>query len=232
MMHMRIPGTALAGETLATDRRLVLATRVLVSLSGAACAAYFAQASLAYYLATHRLIGGLFFVEQAWFVLAFLIRRPPRGSRPGDGASTGLTGTLAPWLLAAGGTFGGLLFRPSGAHPPWGVEAGLALQLIGLVTAIIALAALGRSFGFVAADRGLVTRGPYAVIRHPVYAAYFLIQAGYLLQSISLRNAVVLAGATACNIGRACAEERVLARVPGFERYRQRVRWRLVPGLW
>jgi len=229
---MRSPGTALSGGTLATGGRPARVVRLLVNLSGAVCAAYFARASLSYYLATHRLIGGLFFVEQAWFVLVFLIRRPARSAGPHEGASAGLTGTLAPWMLAAGGTFGGLLFRPSGSHPQWGVDTGLALQLIGLAAAIIALAALGRSFGFVAADRGLVSRGPYAVIRHPVYASYFLIQAGYLLQSVSLRNAIVLACATACNIGRACAEERVLAGTPGFERYRQRVRWRLVPGLW
>jgi protein-S-isoprenylcysteine O-methyltransferase Ste14 len=229
---MAIPGTARSSRAPARNRRLAIATRIVVNLSGAVCAAYFAKASLAYYLATHRLIGGLFLVEQAWFVLAFLIRRPPRPAAASDGGSRGLIGTLVPWLLAAGGTFGGLLFRPAGAHPQWGVAAGFALQLVGLVAAIAALLALGRSFGFIAADRGLVTRGPYAVIRHPLYAAYIVIQTGYLLQSISLRNVLVLAGATACNLGRAWAEERVLAAAPGYEHYRQRVRWRLVPGLW
>src|SRR5215472_8152487 len=231
MMHMRIRGTARPEDSPAADRGLVRVTRVVVNLAGAVSAAYFARASLAYYLATHRLIGGLFFVEQAWFVLAFLIRRPPR--RPAAiEVGPGLTTRLAPWLLAAGGTFGGLLLRPSGLHPQWGVDLGFALQLIGLVIAIVALVTLGRSFGFVAANRGLVTRGPYAVVRHPVYASYIIIQTGYLVQSISLRNVIVLAGATACNIGRAIVEERVLASAPGYDRYRQRVRWRLVPGLW
>src|SRR2546425_1177794 len=77
-------------------------------------------------------------------------------------------------------------------HPPWGVEAGLGLQLAGLAVVLASLAALGRSFGFAAADRGLVTRGPYAVVRHPIYAAYFPIQLGYLLQSIAWWNAVVI----------------------------------------
>jgi protein-S-isoprenylcysteine O-methyltransferase Ste14 len=230
MMHMRIRGTARTGDSPA-DRGLVRVTRVVVNLSGAVCAAYFARASLAYYLATHRLIGGLFFIEQAWFVLAFAVRRPPR--RPAAiEAGSGLSTRLAPWLLAAGGTFGGLLLRPSGLHSQWGVDAGFALQLIGLVIAIVALVTLGRSFGFVAADRGLVTRGPYAVVRHPVYASYIIIQTGYLVQSISLRNVIVLTGATACNIGRALVEERVLASAPGYARYRERVRWRLIPGLW
>ena len=231
MTHTRIRATARTGDSPATDRGLVRVTRVVVNLCGAVCAAYFARATLAYFLATHRLIGGLFLVEQAWFVVAFLIRRPPRPASS-TGAHAGLSTRLAPWLLAAGGTFGGLLLRPSGLHRQWGVEAGFALQLTGLVIAIVALVTLGRSFGFVAADRGLVTRGPYAVIRHPVYASYIIIQSGYLVQSISLRNVIVLAGATACNIGRAVVEERVLGSAPGYARYRQRVRWRLVPGLW
>jgi protein-S-isoprenylcysteine O-methyltransferase Ste14 len=193
-----------------------------VNLLGAAGAALFARASLQYYLHTHRLIGGVFLIEQTWFVIAFLARRPPRA----------VSRHLGSWLLAAGGTFGGVLFRPAGAHPRWGVETGLGLQVAGLALAIVSLLALGRSFGFVAADRGLVTRGPYAVVRHPVYAAYLLIQSGYLLQSISLRNVAVLIFATGCNAGRARAEEQVLAASAAYEAYRRRVRWRLLPRIW
>jgi protein-S-isoprenylcysteine O-methyltransferase Ste14 len=196
--------------------------RLSVNLLGAALAALFARASLLYYLQTHRLIGAAFFVEQAWFVVAFLARRPPRASSRQLGA----------WLLAAGGTFGGLLFRPQGSNPQWGVTAGLVLQLLGLVMVLVSLAALGRSFGFVAADRGLVTRGPYRVVRHPVYASYILIQSGYLIQAQSLRNLLVLLFATGCNIGRCLAEEQVLADTSDFQEYRTRVRWRLVPGVW
>ena len=35
-------------------------------------------------------------------------------------------------LLAAGGTFGGVLFRPAGLQAPWSVHAGFGLQLAGL----------------------------------------------------------------------------------------------------
>ena len=55
---------------------------------------------------------------------------------------------------------------------------------------------------------------------------------GYLLQSLSLRNLVVAALATACNVGRIRAEERVLATNPAHAAYRSRVRWRLLPGVW
>ncbi len=77
-----------------------------------------------------------------------------------------------------------------------------------------------------------MTRGPYAVIRHPVYAAYVVIQTGYLVQSISVRNVAVLVFVTGCNIGRAIAEERVLATSADYADYRAAVPWRLVPGRW
>lgn len=193
-----------------------------MNVTGAAFAVKFGQASLRFYLSTHSLIGGLFVIEQAWFVVAFLIRRPPRA----------VSHRIENWLLAAGGTFGGLLLRPSAAHPAWGVPAGFGLQLAGLVIVIVSLFALGRSFGFLAADRGVKTGGPYAVVRHPVYASYLLIQSGYVLQSVSMRNIAIFTFVSACNVGRILAEERLLSESAAYRAYQQHVRWRLVPFLW
>jgi protein-S-isoprenylcysteine O-methyltransferase Ste14 len=196
--------------------------QVMVNLAGAASAAWFARATLTYYLHTHRLVGALVFVEQAWFVAAFLLRHRARA----------VDQSLLSWLAAAGGTFGGLLLRPAGIHQVWGVRTGFVLQVAGLAVVIVSLMVLGRSFGFLAADRGVVTRGPYAVARHPVYAGYLVIQVGYVLQAISWRNVVVVLAVTACNVGRALAEERVLGASASYARYRKRVRWRLCPGVW
>jgi protein-S-isoprenylcysteine O-methyltransferase Ste14 len=157
-----------------------------------------------------------------WIVVAYLVRRPARAlsQRPID------------WLLAFGGTFGGVLLRPDGVHPHWGVVAGFDLQMIGLVICVASFIALGRSFGFAAADRGLVQRGPYAFVRHPIYASYYFLQIGYLLQSLSVRNAVVVAFICSCNIGRAVVEERLLVTSGPYAEYRLNVPWRLLPGVW
>jgi protein-S-isoprenylcysteine O-methyltransferase Ste14 len=192
------------------------------NLVGAAGAAYFAFASLRYYQQTHRLIGAGFLVEQIWVVVAYLVRRPASAvsRRPGD------------WLLAFGGTFGGVLLRPSGAHPQWGLQVGLDLQLLGLAMCVASFLALGRSFGFAAANRGVVRRGPYAVVRHPIYASYLVLQCGYLLQSVSVWNAVVVLLVTSCNVGRATVEERLLATSEQYAIYASQVRWRVFPGVW
>lgn len=194
----------------------------MVNVVGAVGAFYFADATLRSYLHTHRLIGVTFFAEQMWVVAAYLIRRPARqlSLRTGD------------WLLAFGGTFGGVLLRPDGAHLRWGVDIGLGVQLAGLVLCVVAFLALGRSFGFAAADRGLKRRGPYGVVRHPIYASYLALQAGYLLQSLSLRNAFVMMAVTACNVGRVRAEDRVLSTNEEYDAYRTQVPWRYVPHIW
>src|SRR4029077_10478074 len=115
------------------------------------------------------------------------------------------------WVVALGGSFGSFLLRPDGLHPHWGVATGVVVQTVGLTAWIVSFAFLGRSFGLVAADRGLVTKGPYALVRHPLYAAYMVTQFGYLLQSISVWNGLVVVLAWTCEIMRASAEEHLLA---------------------
>ncbi len=196
--------------------------RVGANLVGAVSAAFFSYSFLHFYLQSGRLIGVVFFGQQTLVAVAYLIRRPARS----------VSRRLDDWLLAFGGTFAGVLFRPEGAHTAWGLQAGLVLQLIGAAIAVASLLTLGRSFGFAAADRGVVIRGPYTVVRHPMYASYLLLQSGYLLQSLSVHNAIVLLFGTACNAGRALAEERLLGGNQEYMAYRTQVRRRMIPGVW
>src|SRR5439155_23992465 len=123
---------------------------------------------------THRLIGVAFIVQQVLVAAAFLVRRWPIAvsRRPLD------------WGAAIGGSFGGFLLRPS-SHQPL-PTLGIGIQVAGLALWTLSFFALGRSFGLVPADRGLVTRGPYRVVRHPIAASYLVTQHGYILQSLSV----------------------------------------------
>ncbi len=196
--------------------------RLSANLVGACGAVLFARAGLQYYLNTHSLIGAVFLAEQLWIVVAYMVRRPARR----------VSQRVSDWLLAFGGTFGGVLFRPNGAHLHAGIVIGLGFQLAGLAVCVASFFTLGRSFGFAPADRGLKRRGPYSVVRHPIYAAYFLLQFGYLLQSLSVRNALVVVLVCSCNVSRALAEERFLATSGDYGDYRNTVQWRLLPGVW
>jgi len=201
------------------DRRIV---RVGANLVGAVGAALFARAGLEHFRSTHSLIGAGLFAVQMWIVVAYLIRRP----------ALVVSQRTRDWLLAFGGTFAGVLYRPTGAHPGWGVVSGFALQSVGLIICVVAFLSLGRSFGFAAADRGLKSHGAYAVVRHPIYASYLPLQLGYVMQSLSVRNVLVMCLVFFCDIGRLLAEERLLLTSTTYDAYRTHVRWRLVPGLW
>lgn len=212
-------------ERLLTRSRSARAGRVVTisaNLVGAAGAALFAWAGWRHYESTRSLVGAGFFAVQLWVVIAYLVRR--RASAVSQRASD--------WLLAFGGTFGGVLLRPSGAHPPWGVTAGLVLQVVGLAICAASFFSLGRSFGFAPADRGVKRRGTYAVVRHPIYASYLFLLLGYVFQSVSIRNVVVMVFVLGCDVGRALAEERFLDSSSPYREYRARVRWRMVPGIW
>jgi protein-S-isoprenylcysteine O-methyltransferase Ste14 len=189
---------------------------------GAFGAGLFVRSGLDHYRSTHSLIGAAFLAEQLWIVVAYLVRR----------RATVVSARTRDWLLAFGGTFAGVLLRPMGAHLHWAVVAGLAVQLTGLAVCVTSFVALGRSFGFAAADRGVKRRGPYAVVRHPIYASYFLLLGGYVLQSISWRNLAVMLLVCSCDVGRALSEEWLLSSNVNYAHYREHVRWRMLPGVW
>jgi len=78
-----------------------------------------------------------------------------------------------------------------------------------------------------------VTTGPYAIVRHPMYASALLYLVGMPLALGSWWGLVGLAIMLPFLIWRLFDEERFLAgALPGYREYEQRVRHRLLPGIW
>jgi protein-S-isoprenylcysteine O-methyltransferase Ste14 len=191
------------------------------NVAGAAFAVYLLQPNLRYFVQTGRFIGLVFVIQQVWVAAVFLARRTPRS----------VSRRTLDWIAAWAGWFTSFLVRPGGYQLAFGVVVGFWVQIAGLLLWAWSFAMLGRCYGIVAADRGLVTRGPYALLRHPLYAAYALGGLGYLIQSLSLWNVAVDLVAFAWQLIRIHAEERHLDG-PAYAAYRARVRWRLVPLVW
>jgi protein-S-isoprenylcysteine O-methyltransferase Ste14 len=91
---------------------------------------------------------------------------------------------------------------------------------------------LWKSFGIVAANRGVKVAGPYRFIRHPIYAGYVLTHIGFLLGFPSLRNAILYLVALMIQSARLMREERILLQDPAYRAYAARTRYRLLPGLY
>jgi protein-S-isoprenylcysteine O-methyltransferase Ste14 len=152
----------------------------------------------------------------------FLTRR--RSQATSTRVSDWVVATLGGWLILAA--------QPVGtAHPSMEV-AGTAVQFVGLSFTVIGFLALGRSFGVVAANRGLTVRGPYRVVRHPIYLSHAITMSGFLIANPAPVNFAIAAVVVTCQLLRINAEERILSDTSDYAEYRTRVRWRLVPHVY
>ncbi|HZC28919.1 MAG TPA: DUF192 domain-containing protein [Gaiellaceae bacterium] len=182
----------------------------------------FASANFLDWRVTHRPVGLGATLFEAMGAFFFVIRRKPWVTA---------TAPLA-WTATTIGTWGMLAARPS-YEPLFGAEAVyFSIQLLGVVGAALSLGVLGRSFGLVAANRGIRTKGPYGVIRHPLYASYFITDLGYTLENPSTWNALVFVLVMSFQVVRIRTEEDFLREDPHYVRYCAQVPYRLVPRLW
>jgi protein-S-isoprenylcysteine O-methyltransferase Ste14 len=116
------------------------------------------------------------------------------------------------------------------AHPDAGPLAILEIvQLAGFAIVLVALGALGRSFGIVAANRGVKTAGLYSLVRHPAYTGYLVSYLGYVAENPSPRNVILLVVGTAAQVVRISEEELTLSSDGAYRSYLTRVPRRLIP---
>jgi protein-S-isoprenylcysteine O-methyltransferase Ste14 len=84
-------------------------------------------------------------------------------------------------------------------------------------------------------DRGhtVIDSGPYAIVRHPGYVSAFLVFIGTPLCLGSLWALIPAVLACLLLVVRTILEDRTLrTELPGYDEYAQKVRYRLVPGIW
>ena len=110
--------------------------------------------------------------------------------------------------------------------------AGLVMVSVAAGLSFISLLYLGRHFGIRPALRGLVTTGPYGLVRHPIYLSYLVSDIGYNLQEWNSGTALLVLLGWVSLIYRILAEERVLSQDPVWPEYAALVRYRLIPGIW
>jgi len=134
---------------------------------------------------------------------------------------------LLPRACGFAGTFLGvgiLQLKPVALSLSWQAAAA-ALIFVGALGSAIVLAWLGKSFSIMPEARRLVTGGPYAYARHPLYAVEFITLAGTAIQFAQPWAALLALGVVLLQVARTVFEERVLiAAYPEYESYRQRVK--------
>lgn len=136
--------------------------------------------------------------------------------------------SLAPydWVIGIFGTYCPLFFQTINGQD---LVVGQAIQMVGLSLQMLGILSLNRSFGLVAANRGIKKDGMYKYVRHPLYFAYTISYFGFTLNQLTMHNCIIYT----CMLGllylRIIAEERLLNQSEEYQTYCQSTRWRLIP---
>ena len=161
----------------------------------------------------------LILVSESLTAFLILVRRPGP-----------MANSVYAWTIAIVGTCSPLFVLPAG-ETLIPVAVAAFMMLFGLFLSISAKAFLRRSFGLVAASRGVRRGGPYRLVRHPMYSGYVITQIGFLLLNPSLWNVAVYAVTWSTLLMRVLEEERFLSQDPAYRDYMADVRYRLFPGV-
>jgi protein-S-isoprenylcysteine O-methyltransferase Ste14 len=162
------------------------------------------------------------------FWLAWLLPFIRKAARPREQAV--VKDPSARWGMILEGVASGIVWSiPSDTVPAWRILVAVFMAAVGILTITLALRHLDKHWRFDAAlnaNHALIRTGPYAVVRHPIYAAMFamILATGLLLAPWP----VLLAGTVIFIVGteiRVHAEDRLLRSRFGeeFDSYSTRV---------
>ena len=121
------------------------------------------------------------------------------------------------------------------AVPPYVVAAGDILVALGFLIVFFVFKENTFASAIIEVVNGqkVISTGPYALVRHPMYIGWLVTFLGVPLALGSWWGLFTIIPITLVIVWRLLDEETVLARnLPGYAEYRNRVRYRLVPFIW
>lgn len=134
-------------------------------------------------------------------------------------------------LAVAGMTLVPAQIRPTVASVGILASCAVILELFGVVLSQLGRLYLGRSFGLLPANRGVVTTGPFRLMRHPIYLGWLILTVGYVMAYPNVLNVLAVVGTLPFMMWRIMLEEELLCEDPSYRTYTERVRYRLIPWL-
>ena len=215
--------SALEGRTPSAERRRILsdvsdaASRVTVGALFLLLAWRIAED----FSRTGRLTGLLLLASELLVVVLMVVRR----------TAVSVDRSLMARVLTVVSVVGPPLVGPAAVTPLAADALTAAASASGLALILAGKLSLGRSFGLVPANRGVVSSGVYRFVRHPIYLGYLVTHSAFLAANPTLWNLAMLVGADTALMLRAVYEERTLALDAAYLEYCERVRWRVVPGV-
>lgn len=145
-----------------------------------------------------------------------------------------LCGGMLVWLVLMGVD----VMRLGWSHMPWWLQAAGGLMLLfgfWLCLRVFRENSFAAPVVKIQQERQqtVISTGPYAVVRHPMYASMLFVFVGIALLLGSWWGVIIAIALSLSFCIRIPIEEKALREgLAGYEAYAARVRWRLVPGVW
>jgi protein-S-isoprenylcysteine O-methyltransferase Ste14 len=173
------------------------------------------------FLQTGRLTNLLLLVSEMLVVALTVLRR----------SAATVDRSMRARLLTTVSLLGPPLVKPAQMIPLLSASITVSGSIIGLAIVIAGKLTLGRSFGLMPANRGIVSSGVYRLVRHPIYLGYLITHVAFIFANPTAWNVAVLTLGDIALLLRAVCEEETLARDASYQEYQQVVRWRICPGV-
>ena len=135
-------------------------------------------------------------------------------------------------LVAVASTFYPYLYNFESRHAGLYHPLGPALTFMGSATCFAAMWSLGKCFGVLPICRGVSTNYMYSFVRHPVYLSYILMDIGIVLAFPHRQNMAIFLAGLVLYMLRIHYEEELLSSLSEYAEYLERVRYRLIPGIY
>jgi protein-S-isoprenylcysteine O-methyltransferase Ste14 len=167
----------------------------------------------------------------AGIALIYVVRRPPRLGRHDPIAF--VVSMYASFVLLAYRPVAKLLdFQPELTHSPTELMLSNLMVIAGVGLSVYSLLYLRFNFSILPEARELITRGPYRVVRHPIYLGEILSGGGLVLAMPHWFFLLLLVTFVAAQLFRTGIEEAILRKAfPDYDGFARRTRYRLIPGL-
>ena len=177
----------------------------------------------------------MFMLDTLVFLLGYMVESPRLSNhvRSVDSSASGWLATLSCYSPFSGVT---MLIIPWAPTYEVFIESGDFRNVIMVVVVILTALTLGAvaALGLKASNlthRGVVTNGPYSVVRHPIYTLKLMTWTMIALPTLTVVSASGIAAWALLYLARAITEERHLSKDPAYIAYQEKVKYRFIPGL-
>ena len=124
------------------------------------------------------------------------------------------------------------LMRPAAGSSGLLQDLAIVIELIGIAFTQVSRLYLGRRFGLLPANRGIVSKGPFRLVRHPIYSGWLVLTIGFLMAYPTPRNVGILILSVPFLVWRMELEEEHLNEDAEYREYAAKTRYRLIPGIY